>query len=140
MDYVTVEDFEDKDITIEVKETNLDITNIGNYTVTYLATDPKGLSDELTLNIKVIKNPDIIEQPDENPDVEQPDKNPENKPSVDNSGNSNTNNSDNLNSSSNVNTESTEKPQTGDTFATYIVSLLASIVGLFSVNLPRLKS
>ena len=130
MDYVTVEDFEDKDITIEVKETNLDITNIGNYTVTYLATDPKGLSDELTLNIKVIKNPDIIEQPD---------KNPENKPSVDNSGNSNTNNSDNLNSSSDVNTESTEKPQTGDTFATYIASLLASIVGLFSINRKNKK-
>ena len=59
LDYVTVEDFEDKDLIPEIV-TDLDITKIGEYTATFIVTDPEGLSDELTLNIKVVMENPII--------------------------------------------------------------------------------
>ena len=63
LDYVTVEDFEDKDLIPEI-ETNLDITKIGDYTATFTVVDPKGLTDELTLNIKVVAEKPIINAKD----------------------------------------------------------------------------
>ena len=63
LDYITVEDFEDKDLIPEI-ETNLDIAKIGNYTATFTVADPGGLSDELTLKIKVVAERPIINAKD----------------------------------------------------------------------------
>ena len=190
LDYVTVEDFEDKDLTIEIKETNLDITNIGDYTVTYLVTDPKGLSDELTLNIKVVMESPIINANDltiyvgdkfdpkekvtaidiNGNDITEHIKIIENTVNTSKKGiyrvvyqvdsleklsttkeikvtvlekennNADDNNSNNSNGNSNAieddkNESSTnDKPQTGDNFVVYGISLLASLVGLFCIN------
>ena len=60
LDYVDAEDFENDDFTIEIKQTNLDISKIGDYTATFVATDIHGLSSELTLNIKVVMESPVI--------------------------------------------------------------------------------
>ena len=184
LDYVTVEDFEDKDLVSEVV-TDLDITKIGNYTATFTVVDPGGLSDELTLNIKVVAEKPIINAKDLtlyigdkfNPlnkvtaidingnDITEHIKVIENtvdttkkgvykvvyqvdslerlsttkeikvtvlEKEVSNNNSNNTNDNkveDNKNESS-----TTDKPQTGDNFMGYEISLLASLGGLLYAN------
>ena len=186
LDYVIVEDFEDENLIPEI-ETNLDITKIGNYTAAFTVTDPQGLSDELTLNIKVVAEKPIINATDLtlyigdkfNPldkvtaidingnDITEHIKIIENtvdttKKGVykvvyqvdslerlsttkeikvtilekeNNSNNSNNNNSNDNKVESDKNQSSTiDKPQTGDNFMIYGISLLISLSGLLYVN------
>lgn len=52
LDYVIVEDFEDDEVTTIIKE-DIDTAKYGLFSITYVATDDKGLSSELTLSLKI---------------------------------------------------------------------------------------
>ena len=180
LDYVTVEDFEDKNLNIEIKETNLDITKIGDYTATFTVVDPKGLTDELTLNIKVVAEKPIINAKDLTLYIG--DKfNPLDKvTAIDINGNDITehikvientvdttkkgvykvvyqvdslerltttkeikvtvlekeigNNNNNKVESDKNESSTTDKPQTGDNFIVYEISLLTCLIGLLYIN------
>ena len=192
LDYVIVEDFEDKDLIPEI-ETNLDITKIGNYTATFTVVDPGDLTDELTLNIKVVMESPVINAEDieifegdefdprknvtaidldgsditehikvvENTvDTKMPgvykvvyevdslykstvrkeikvtvlEKENNNTDNDKEDNDNNNNNSDNKVENDKNESSTTGKPQTGDNFIVYGVSLLASLGGLLYVN------
>ena len=180
LDYVTVEDFEDKDLIPEV-ETDLDITKIGNYTATFTVADPQGLSDELTLNIKVIAERPVINAKDLtlyvgdkfNPldkvtaidingnDITKHIKVIENTVDTTKKGiykvvyqvdsleklsttkeikvtvlekENNNNNNDNKVEIDKNESSTTDKPQTGDNFIVYRVSILTCLIGLLYIN------
>ena len=184
LDYVTVEDFEDKDLIPEI-ETNLDITKIGNYTAIFTVTDPQGLTDELTLNIKVVAEKPTINANDLtlyigdkfNPldkvtaidingnDITEHIKVIENKVDTSKKGIykvvyqvdslerlsttkeikvtvlekeiNNNSSSDNKVESNKNESSTTDKPQTGDNFMVYWISLLASLVGLLYIKISK---
>ena len=169
--------------------TDLDITKIGNYTATYTVTDPQGLSDELTLNIKVVAERPIINATDLtlyigdkfNPldkvtaidingnDITEHIKVIENTVDTSKKGvykvvyqvdslerltttkeikvtvlekevsNNNNINSDNKVENDNNESFTADKPQTGDNFTVYGISLLASLIGLLYLNIKSKK-